>query len=165
MSSTSSYFHFSRKDETGKYLNYTTSSLFRINDPDYKWNETTLPIKTAGSYTSNSCTQTIAFVLRNFVGRISVMATLDNEINDQNTWFPLKLSTSGDYYMEFGNTNLTNDVGTNYQPYGTTGTICEILKGNYTFLQIVIDRDYITATPNDIQKSYVGCLEEILVNL
>ena len=161
MSVQSHNFYFQRNDGTGNVLNYQSSCTYQVTDPDFKWNETTIPFKTIGYYTNGSYKQTLAFVLRNFIGRIKVFATLDDVISDTSVWFPLKLTTSGDYYMEFGSDVETQPVG----DYGTTGTVCEVLTGNFCYLKISIDRDYLKTQPDDLTKRYVGAIEQVLINL
>ncbi len=161
MSVQSHNFYFQRIDSTGNTLNHQSSCTYQVTDPDFKWNETTIPFRTVGYYTNGSYKQTLSFILRNFIGRVKVFATLDDTVTDNSVWFPIKLATSGDYYMEFSSNVETQPVG----DYGTTGAVCEVIAGNYSYLKIAIERDYITTQPDDLTKRYVGCIEQILINL
>lgn len=179
MSVQSHNFYFQRDDGTGNILNYQSSCTYQSTDPNFKWNEITLPFKTIGYYTNGSYKQTLAFTLRNFIGRIKVFATLDNTITDNSVWFPIKLNTPSGYYMEprgrgyyMEPSGYYMEFGTNVYGetqlvgyYGTTGTFCEVITGNYCYLKVAIERDYISDQPDDLIKQYVGCIEQVLINL
>ncbi len=157
-------FIFKRKGKDGKVLEYQESDSWYNSNPDYHWNETTIPLAAGGYYGSTSGLHTLAFTLRNFVGRIYVQATLASNPTEED-WFNIKFSESCNFYLEFTDTVIyAPEVEKTIHQYGVTGTFAENVVGNFTYLRVGIDRDYISTAPTDIQKSLAGKLEEVQIN-
>lgn len=157
-------FLFKRKGKDGAWEEYPNSDVWYPSDTDYHWNEQSLPMASGGYYGSTTGLHTIAFTLRNFIGRIYVLATLASDPQESD-WFPIKFTESCKYYLEFTDMSIYNpNNGELMREHGTTGTFAETLTGNFTYLKIGIDRDYISINPSDIQKEMAGYLEEILIN-
>ena len=157
-------FLFHRKGKDGEYRDYQDSDSWYPSDSDYHWNEVSLPMASGGYYGCTTGLHTISFTLRNFIGRIYVMATLASDPSE-NDWFPIKFTESCNFYLEFTDMTILNPYGNDLvRQTGTTGTFAETLTGNFTYLKVGIDRNYISQNPTDIQKSMAGKLEEILIN-
>lgn len=158
-------FAFKRLSKDGQYETYMESDSWYTTNPDYQWNETSLSLPAGGYYGSTTGLHTISFTLRNFVGRISVQATLASN-PDEADWFNIKFCDAKQDYIEISPEeiyNIYNSERITYA-YGSTGTFSETVIGNFTYLRVVISRDYISTDPSDYQKNNVGKLEEILIN-
>lgn len=133
------------------------------------WNKLGDPIPAAGYYGRTSGLHTMAFTLRNFVGRIYVLATLENTIADadkNNGWFPIHIGGNDNSpWIEFPPVYAP---GTGLYGVQTSGTFCEAFFGNFMYIRAGMDRDYLKdsskseITPAD--KQSVGSLESILVS-
>lgn len=157
-------FLFRRKDITGEYRDYPNSDTWNPNNYDYHWDEQSLPMASGGYYGSTTGLHTISFTLREFIGRIYVLATLASDPKEED-WFPIKFTESCKYYMEFTDMSIYNPaLAETLREHGTTGTFAETLTGNFTYIKIGIDRDYISTNPSDEQKMMAGYLEQILIN-
>lgn len=157
-------FLFKRKNTQGEYMNYSASDVWFPTNTDYHWNEKTEPLAAGGYYGSTTGLHTIAFTLRNFIGRVSVQATLASN-PEESDWFNLQFSETCGVYLEFADQRIYNaSTDTIIVNSGTTGTFSETVVGNFTYLRIVIDRSYISINPTDDQKRIAGCLEECLIN-
>lgn len=164
MSLRSKNFIFQRKGADGQIRDYAESDSWISSTYDYKWNEISLPLGAGGFYGSTNGLHTIAFTLRNFSGRIYVQATLASNPTEED-WFNIEFKESCKPYMEFTDMVLRKSDG--FVPtmtYGTSGTFAETVIGNFTFLRIKIDRDYISQDPSEFQKRYAGKLSEVLIN-
>lgn len=157
-------FLYHRKDKDGEYKDFPSSDVWYPNNVDYHWNEQTEPMASGGYYGSTTGLHTISFTLREFTGRIYVLATLASNPTEQD-WFPIKFQESCKYYLEFTDMDVYNPSTAQInRERGTTGTFAETLTGNFTYIKVGIDRDYISTNPDDIQKSMVGNLEQLLIN-
>jgi hypothetical protein len=84
-------------------------------------------VKGDGYYGYADGLHTMSFHFKNFQGRIYCQATLvDTPTEDD--WFNIRLDTNTDYYSY--TTQSTGTVGTTFQ-------------GNFVWLRVKIDRDYI----------------------
>lgn len=145
-------------------MNYSSSDVYFPTNTDYHWNEKTLPLAAGGYYGSTTGLHTLAFTLRNFVGRISVQATLASNPTEED-WFFLQFTETCGIYLEFSEQRIYNaSTDTIIVNTGTTGTFSETIIGNFTYLRVIIDRDYISTNPTENQKNMAGCIEEILIN-
>lgn len=157
-------FLFKRKGKDGEIQDFPDSDSWYPSNDDYHWNEVTLPMASGGYYGSTTGLHTISFTLREFIGRIYVMATLASNPSDDD-WFPIKFTECCNYYLEFTDTRIYNpNNGDSMLEHGTTGTFAETLTGNFTYLKVGIDRNYISKNPSDVQKSMAGKIEECLIN-
>ncbi|EHU8780843.1 hypothetical protein N0S44_000073 [Escherichia coli] len=157
-------FLFKRKTKDGSWQDFPESDSWYPANLDYLWNEQTLPLASGGYYGSTTGLHTISFTLRNFIGRIYVLATLASNPTDDD-WFPIKFTESCKYYLEFTDMVILNPNGGDLiRQQGTTGTFAETVIGNFTYIKVGIDRDYISKYPSDVQKSLAGKLEQILIN-
>ena len=141
------------------------SDSFYPTNPDYHWNETSLNLPAAGYYGSTSGLHTLAFTLRNFIGRISLQATLaSNPCEDD--WFNIKFCNGNQDYVEITPSEIYNAYNSDHltYEYGSTGTFSETVIGNFTYLRVVISRDYISLNPSPYQEASVGKIEECLIN-
>lgn len=155
-------FYFLRKSKDGKVLEFNDSDSWFITNPDYKWNEHTEKLAVGGYYGSTTGTHTIALVLRNFIGRIYIQGTLSSNPEDDE-WFNIPID--GKEYQEYNDSDIYDpNRDTLIRLMGTTGTYSHNIFGNFTYMRIVIDRDYISLNPTDDQKRVAGKLEEILIN-
>lgn len=146
-----------------------------LSDTGNNWNKLSDPIKAAGWYGRTPGLHTMSFTLRNFVGRVYVLATLENspEAADVNGgWFPIYLTSNDDApWVQLPAQSTINTVS--FAPglvYGaqTTGTFCETFFGNFTYIKAGIDRDYLKDSATHViepSDGYaVGNLEQILMN-
>jgi hypothetical protein len=157
-------FLFRRKSKDGEYLDYQDTDSWYTTNEDYHWNEVSLPLAAGGYYGSTTGLHTLAFTLRNFIGRIYVQATLASNPTESD-WFPIKFEESCNFYMEFTDTIIfnPNSEKTIYM-HGVTGTFAENVVGNFTYLRVGVQRDYISTQPTELQKTLAGKLEEIQIN-
>lgn len=88
---------------------------------------------------------TLSFHFSNFVGRIYIDATLE-ENPGANDWFPIDL-TINTKYIESAT--------------ATTDTIGVTIHGNFVYLRARIDRSYLTAT--QYVKSQHGSLDKVIL--
>ena len=86
-------FLFNRKDKDGEYKDFPNSDVWYPNNVDYYWDEQSTPMASGGYYGSTTGLHTISFTLREFTGRIYVLATLASNPTDQD-WFPIKFKES-----------------------------------------------------------------------
>lgn len=157
-------FLFKRKGKDGTWREYPDSDTWYETNYDYHWNEKSLPLAAGGYYGSTTGLSTISFTLRNFVGRIIVQATLASN-PEESDWFDIRFTQCCEYYMQFTDTRILNPTtGATILDPGTTGTFAETVTGNFTYLRVVIDRNYISTDPTQTQKRYAGKLEEVLIN-
>lgn len=165
MSLRSKNFLYYRLARGGDYEYFQESDSWYQTNPDYKWNETTENMPASGYYGTTSGICTISFTLRNFIGRISVQATLAN-VPTEDDWFDIKFCSNDQYYLEFGNQQIYDIYNSNHSTLqlGTTGAFAESVSGNFTFMRVVISRDYLSLNPTEYQMNNVGKLEEILIN-
>lgn len=157
-------FLFRRIDKSGTEMDFQDTDSWYSTNNDYHWNEVSLPLAAGGYYGSTSGLHTIAFTLRNFIGRIYVEATLASNPTEAD-WFPIIFKESCKFYIEFTDTVIynPNSEQTIYQ-HGTTGTFAENVVGNFTYLRVGVRRDYISIEPTELQKTLAGKLEEIQIN-
>lgn len=157
-------FIFRRIGKDGLPADFQDSDSWYITNPDYHWNEVSLPLASGGYYGSTSGLHTIAFSLQHFVGRIYVEATLASEPKEED-WFKIKFTECCEYFVEFNDTKIYDANSERViHEYGTTGTFAENLIGNFTFLRVGIDRSYISIDPSFNQKERVGKLDEVQIN-
>jgi len=157
-------FLFRRISKDGEELDYQDSDSWYSTNNDYHWNEVSLPLAAGGYYGSTSGLHTIAFTLRNFIGRIYVQATLASDPTEAD-WFPIKFQECCNFYIEFTDTKIYNpDSEVTIYQHGVTGTFAENVVGNFTYLRVGIDRNYISVQPTELQKTMAGKLEEIQIN-
>ena len=157
-------FLFRRISKDGEELDYQDSDSWYSTNNDYHWNEVSLPLAAGGYYGSTSGLHTIAFTLRNFIGRIYVEATLASDPTEAD-WFPIKFQECCNFYIEFTDTKIYNpDSEVTIYQHGVTGTFAENVVGNFTYLRVGIDRNYISVQPTELQKTMAGKLEEIQIN-
>lgn len=102
------------------------------------------PVKGDGYYGFADGLHTMSFHVSNFTGRIFVEATLVEQPTD-NDWFLISLENETDY-LEFDNQTAT--VGTSFQ-------------GNFVYLRVRIDRDYVGAT--EYNSSLHGNLDKAVL--
>lgn len=164
MAISSKNFVFKRTSKEGDVLDYLDSDTWYPTNPDYKWNESSVPLPAAGYYGATSGRHTLAITLNSFIGRISVQATLASNPADED-WFNIKFCDSGLDYIEFTDSVVYNPMrDAMITEQGSTGTFAETVIGNFTYLRIIIERDYITPVPTDDQKNVVGKIAEALIN-
>lgn len=157
-------FLFRRMSKDGEWQDYQDSDSWYPTNNDYHWNEVSLPLAAGGYYGSTSGLHTIAFTLRNFIGRIYVEATLASNPTETD-WFPIKFEESCRFYIEFTDTKIYNpDSEVTIYQHGVTGTFAENVIGNFTYLRVGIQRDYISIEPTELQKTMAGKLEEVQIN-
>jgi hypothetical protein len=157
-------FLFRRMSKDGEWEDYQDSDSWYPTNSDYHWNEVSLPLAAGGYYGSTSGLHTIAFTLRNFIGRIYVEATLASNPTETD-WFPIKFEESCRFYIEFTDTKIYNpDSEITIYQHGVTGTFAENVIGNFTYLRVGIQRDYISIEPTELQKTMAGKLEEVQIN-
>lgn len=157
-------FLFRRMSKDGVERDYQDSDSFSLSDSDFRWNEVSLPLASGGYYGATTGLHTMAFTLRNFIGRIYVQATLASNPKEED-WFPIKFTESCNYYIEFHDRTIFNPNNDQMiVEHGTTGTFAENVVGNFTYLRVGIDRSYISEDPNLLQKRMAGKIEEVLVN-
>lgn len=140
-----------------------------LTDTGINWNVLGDAIPAAGYYGRTSGLHTMAFTIRNFVGRIYVVATLENSVAEadaKNGWFPIHIGGADNSpWVEFpGNGN----PGTGLYGYQTSGTFCETFFGNFTYLRVGIDRDYLKDSSTQVigpaDTASVGKIETVLLN-
>lgn len=157
-------FLFKRKGKDGEWYDFQDSDSWYDTNNDFHWNEVSLPLAAGGYYGSTTGLHTIAFTLRQFVGRIYVEATLASNPEEED-WFPIKFTESCRYYMEFTDTSIYDENRNNFiEESGVTGTFAETLVGNFTYLRVGISRNYISIDPTEYQKRKGGKLEEVQIN-
>ncbi|AMM43794.1 structural protein [Pectobacterium phage vB_PcaM_CBB] len=157
-------FLFRRIGKDGEEMDYQDTDSWYNTNNDYHWNEVSLPLAAGGYYGSTSGLHTIAFTLRNFIGRIYVEATLASNPTEAD-WFPIKFEESCKFYIEFTDTVIYNpDSEKTIYQHGVTGTFAENVIGNFTYLRVGVRRDYISVEPTELQKTLAGKLEEIQIN-
>jgi hypothetical protein len=88
---------------------------------------------------------TVAFYFANFTGKVYVEATLANNPTSSD-WFPITIGTPADYLQ------LTTH----------TGNVARTFQGNFMFLRVRIDRDYLTPANNDSLTH--GQILQVLLN-
>lgn len=140
-----------------------------LSDTGIEWNIVSEPIKAAGWYGRTTGLHTMSFTLRNFVGRVYVVATLENSPEDADRnggWFPICIGTSEVPWIEFPTVADSNKpvLPISKHGYQTTGTFCDTFFGNFTYLKVGLDRDYLTTTPESADTISVGKLETVLLN-
>lgn len=157
-------FLFKRISKDGEELEYQDSDSWYATNNDYHWNENSLALEAGGYYGSTTGLHTLAFTLRNFIGRIYVEATLSSTPTETD-WFPIKFQENCKFYLEFTDTVIYNpDSEKTIYQHGVTGTFAENVVGNFTYLRVGIDRSYISIEPSELQKQLAGKLEEIQIN-
>lgn len=157
-------FLFRRTSKDDEVLDYQDSDSWYNTNNDYHWNEVSLPLAAGGYYGSTNGLHTFAFTLRNFIGRIYVQATLASEPTEAD-WFPIMFRESCKFYIEFTDTGIYNpDSEITIYQHGTTKTFSENVVGNFTYLRVGIQRDYISVEPSLLQKQMAGKLEEVQIN-
>lgn len=157
-----------------------------LSDTGSNWNGLSDPIKAAGWYGRTNGLHTISFTLRDFVGRIYVVATLENSPEDadaNNSWFPIQLAGTSCPWIEFPVKADQDKPAENTSLYGfqTTGTFVDTFMGNFTYIKVGYDRDYLGKTPEDFEDVdssgdtasgafnipeliAVGRIEQVLIN-
>lgn len=165
MSITSKNFIFLRTTSDGEELEYNDSDTWsESNSANFHWNENSVQLPAAGYYGVTSGRHTIAITLNNFVGRISVQASLANNPTE-NDWFDIKFCDSGLDYIEFTDSQVYNPLqNAMVAEQGSTGTFAETVIGNFTYLRVCISRDYIATVPDENQKRVVGKIAQALIN-
>lgn len=133
------------------------------------WNKLGDAIPAAGYYGRTSGLHTMAFTIRNFVGRIYVLATLENTVADADAhdgWFPIQIGGNDNSpWIEFPPVYAP---GTGLYGVQTSGTFCETFFGNFMYIRAGVDRDYLkdssknTITEGDMLS--VGSIETVLVS-
>jgi|TARA_B110000908_G_C10212269_1_gene430859 hypothetical protein len=96
------------------------------NKPELTY--TSEKVKGDGYYGYADGLHTMSFHYKNFTGRISVQATIVEEPTETD-WFMIGLQTETDY------TEVTN----------ASGTVGSTFQGNFVWLRVKIDRDYLSA--------------------
>lgn len=157
-------FLFKRKGKDGEWYDFQDTDSWYDTNNDYHWNEVSLALAAGGYYGSTTGLHTIAFTLRQFTGRIYVQATLASNPKEED-WFPIKFTESCNYYLEFTDTRIW-DARRDQMivEIGATGTFAETVTGNFTYLRVGVDRNYISTDPNEYQKRMAGKLEEVQIN-
>lgn len=154
-------------------INMAILSRQILSDTGTEWNKLSDPIKAAGWYGRTPGLHTISFTMRNFVGRIYVLATLENtpeKADANNGWFPINLVGNSVPWLQLPTPDDSVKVVLPTSKYGyqSTGTFCETFFGNITYLKVGIDRDYLKdsskETIDDADKYSVGRLEQVLIN-
>jgi len=111
------------------------------------------PLRIDSWYTSPDHVQTIAIVMSNFKGRISIEASIKTHTLEQD-WFPIQLK--GQFYIDYP------VIG-----YGSeTSTKTFNFVGRFVWLRARIDRTYVI--PDDAMESMVaacGFVDRILLNI
>lgn len=107
--------------------------IILTNQPELSY--TSNPVKGDGYYGYADGLQTMSFHLSNFTGRIYAQATL-LEQPEESDWFPIGLDLDTDY-LEFD--QETKTVGTSFQ-------------GNFVYLRVVVDRDYLGDTEYNVSQ-------------
>lgn len=157
-------FLFRRKGKDGEWYDFQDTDSWYDTNNDYHWNEVSLPLAAGGYYGSTTGLHTIAFTLRQFTGRIYVQATLSSNPQEAD-WFPIKFTESCKYYLEFTDTSIYDARRNDFiREHGVTGTFAESLTGNFTYLRVGVDRNYISHEPDEYQKRIAGKLEEVQIN-
>lgn len=101
-------------------------------------------VKGDGYYGFADGLHTMSFHVSNFTGRISVEATL-LENPTESDWFPISLDMDTDY-IEFA---------------GETETIGKSFQGNFVYLRVKVDRDYLGAS--EYNSSLHGTLDKAVL--
>ena len=104
------------------------------------------PVKGDGYYGFSDGLHTISFHVVNFTGRIHLEATIVEDPTE-NDWFPIDLDTLTPY-LEF-NAN-TNTKGTSFE-------------GNFVYLRVKVDRDYLGHPSYDVNQH--GVLDKAVILL
>lgn len=157
-------FLFRRKGKDGEWYDFQDTDSWYDTNNDYHWNEVSLALAAGGYYGSTTGLHTIAFTLRNFTGRIYVQATLASNPTEDD-WFPIKFTESCNYYLEFTDTRIWDARRDQMiQEIGATGTFAETVTGNFTYLRVGVDRNYISNEPSEYEKHVAGKLEEVQIN-
>lgn len=132
------------------------------------WDLESEPVAAAGLMGMTTGLHTMSFTLHNFVGRICVVATLENtpeEADANDGWFPIDIGTDCKPWVEF-----PVDCTFDYQKPGvtipqTTGTFCETFIGNFTYFKVGMYRSYIkpdsAVTPGE--RPMYGNIVNVLV--
>ena len=140
-----------------------------LADTGANWNALGEPIPAAGYYGRTSGLHTMSFTVRNFVGRIYVVATLENTVQDADAndgWFPIFIGGNDNSpWVEFPPVYAP---GTGLYGKQTTGTFCETFFGNFTYIRAGIDRDYLKDSSKfpitEGDKQSVGNVQTVLIN-
>lgn len=141
-----------------------------LSDSGTEWNKLSAPIEAAGWFGRTPGLHTLSFTVRNFVGRIYVLATLENDpaLADRNQgWFPIYIGGDTVPWVEFptaADKASRPPLTTSKHGYQTTGTFCETFFGNFTYLKVGFDRDYLTTKPVTADTIAVGKVEQVLLN-
>ena len=140
------------------------TSLTLMADTGTNWNLVSDPIKGPGYTKRSNSDTTISISVRNFVGRIRIMGTLENSTSDadlHNGWFDVLEPEFIQYPAAYIPNNGLYGVP-------TTSTLFKVINGNFTYLKAILERDYLkdssiyTIENSDIAA--VGKVELILVN-
>lgn len=144
-------------------------SKVALSDTGVEWNKLSDPIEASGWYGRTSGLHTISFTLSKFVGRLYVLATLENspeEADKNKGWFPIVLGGSVPW-IEFP---IAGDMRPALGKYGvqTSGTMVETFFGNFTYLKVGLERDHLkdssALTIDESDKQSVGRIEQVLLN-
>jgi len=143
-----------------------------LSDTGTTWNIFGTPVKAAGFYGKNPPLHTVSLTCNNFVGRFFIYATLENTISDADTnngWFPIYLDPdNGTEYLEFPLEKDKLKASTGIYGYQTSETFCQTFVGNFTFVKVLIQRDYLKnsalqpITSSDTNS--VGKISQVLIN-
>ena len=122
-------------------------STLMLSDTGVSWNIESTPVKAAGFYGKTPPLHTVSFSLNNFVGRFYILATLENtvkEADDNNGWFPIILDhVNSTSYIEFPLEKDKLKPSLGLYGYQTTETFCQTFVGNFTFIKVQLQRDYL----------------------
>jgi hypothetical protein len=130
-----------------------------ISDTARKWSFSTDEIPCCGLYSSSRYMNTLQIKLRNFVGKITVQGTIDYE-NKQ--WSTIN-------NLEYTLPDNTLDLNLNtYRTYSrgaaSSGTLTAVFYGRYSYIRILVDRDYIVSTSiTNSDVDAVGSIQSILL--
>jgi len=109
------------------------------------FNFTSIEVRGDAFYGYTDGLHTIAFYFSDFTGKLFLEGTLANAPTSTD-WFPISISPPTDYMQ------LTTH----------TGIVARTFQGNFMFLRVRIDRDYLTpANNNSLQH---GQISQVLLN-
>jgi hypothetical protein len=121
----------------------TTTIIDASTGTDF--NFTSIEVRGDAFYGYTDGMHTIAFYFSNFTGKVYLEGTLANAPGSTD-WFPLSIDPPNDYMQ------LT----------AHTGIVARTFEGNFMFLRVRIDRDYLTPANNN--NLVWGQISQVLLN-
>jgi len=101
-----------------------------------------------GYYGSSDGIHTVAFYLKDFLGRIHLEGSLVTDPTASD-WFSIQIGTATDYREYTAQ---------------TTGTVANTVTGNFVWIRARVDRSAVAGSPSSYVEADHGQLEKVLLN-